>query len=161
MVRWDRAVLCVALAGAGYAHAQPAGTFKCVDESGRSTYTNVKDEMAGKKCAMVSREVSVVPAQQPAAGKAKPPAAANPANSTFSRAADRRKILEEELSDEEKRLADARGKLAEQQSLRGRRGAAREEHRPTAAGTERHPLTRSIRSTLCGPPARAAAGSQC
>jgi hypothetical protein len=118
MVRWDRAVLCVALAGAGYAHAQPAGTFKCVDESGRSTYTNVKDEMAGKKCAMVSREVSVVPAQQPAAGKAKPPAAANPANSTFSRAADRRKILEEELSDEEKRLADARGKLAEQQSLR-------------------------------------------
>jgi hypothetical protein len=117
MVRWDRAVLCVALAGAGYAHAQPAGTFKCVDESGRSTYTNVKDEMAGKKCAMVSREVSVVPAQQPAAGKAKPPAA-NPANSTFSRAADRRKILEEELSDEEKRLADARGKLAEQQSLR-------------------------------------------
>jgi hypothetical protein len=118
MVRWDRAVLCVALAGAGYAHAQPAGTFKCVDESGRSTYTNVKDEMAGKKCAMVSREVSVVPVQQPAAGKAKPPAAANPANSTFSRAADRRKILEEELSDEEKRLADARGKLAEQQSLR-------------------------------------------
>jgi hypothetical protein len=118
MVRWDRAVLCVALAGAGYAHAQPAGTFKCVDESGRSTYTNVKDEMAGKKCAMVSREVSVVPAQQPAAGKAKRPAAANPANSTFSRAADRRKILEEELSDEEKRLADARGKLAEQQSLR-------------------------------------------
>jgi hypothetical protein len=118
MVRWDRAVLCVALAGAGYAHAQPAGTFKCVDESGRSTYTNVKDEMAGKKCAMVSREVSVVPAQQPAAGKAKRPAAANPANSTFSRGADRRKILEEELSDEEKRLADARGKLAEQQSLR-------------------------------------------
>jgi chromosome segregation ATPase len=63
--------------------------------------------------------VSVVPAQQPAAGKAKPPAgAANPANSTFSRAADRRKILEEELTDEEKRLADARGKLAEQQSTR-------------------------------------------
>ena len=119
MVRWDRAVLCVALAGAGYAHAQPAGTFKCVDESGRSTYTNVKDEMAGKKCAMVSREVSVVPAQQPAAGKAKPAASAtSPAGNTFSRAADRRKILEEELSDEEKRLADARGKLAEQQSLR-------------------------------------------
>jgi hypothetical protein len=119
MARWDRAVLCVALAGAGHAQAQPAGTFKCVDDSGRSTYTNVKDEMAGKKCAMVSREVSVVPAQQPAAGKAKPAASASsPAGNTFSRAADRRKILEEELTDEEKRLADARGKLAEQQSLR-------------------------------------------
>jgi septal ring factor EnvC (AmiA/AmiB activator) len=106
------AFLSVFLAGAGVAQAQPA-TFKCVDNGGRSTYTNVKEEMAGKKCAVVSREVSVVPAQPAgSATKAPPPTAARAANN------DRRKILEEELSGEEKRLAEARDKLTEQQSQR-------------------------------------------
>ena len=95
-------------------HAQASATYRCVDEAGRNTYTNVKEEMAGKKCTLVSREVSVVPAAitPPPATKAPPPAGANRAN-------DRRKILEEELGDEEKRLSQAREKLAEQQSVRG------------------------------------------
>jgi septal ring factor EnvC (AmiA/AmiB activator) len=111
-LHWGHAVCCCAsLAGTTVVHAQPAGTYKCVDAAGRSTYTNVKEEMTGKNCALVSREVSVVPAQQPAAKPAPPPANA-------PKASDRRKILEEELSGEEKRLAEARGKLAEQQSVR-------------------------------------------
>jgi hypothetical protein len=111
--RLVRVIFAFALAGAGGAYAQSAGTFRCVDEGGRSTYTNVKEEMAGKKCTAVVREVSVVPAQQAPTLQAKPSPAAP------SRAADRRKILEEELNDEEKRLSEAREKLAEQQAIRG------------------------------------------
>jgi septal ring factor EnvC (AmiA/AmiB activator) len=93
------------------AQAQPV-TYKCVDNAGRSTYTNVKEEMTGKKCVAVSREVSVVPAQPPASR------AAAPAASNNARASDRRKILEEELGSEQKRLAEAKERLAEQQSIR-------------------------------------------
>lgn len=107
-----RTLAAVALLGAGVCHAQSA-TYRCLDDHGRSTYTNVKEEMAGKKCTLVSREVSVVPAP---AVKAVPPPPATP--SVASRTVDRRKILEEELGDEEKRLGEARGKLAEQQGIR-------------------------------------------
>ncbi len=108
-----RTVAALALLGAGVCHAQSGGTYRCVDDHGRSTYTNVKEEMTGKKCTVVSREVSVVPAGAPA-----PKAVIPPAASPQSRAVDRRKILEEELSDEEKRLGEARTKLSEQESIR-------------------------------------------
>jgi hypothetical protein len=113
---WAGTLLALANALPDWAYAQ-AATYKCVDETGRSTYTNVKEEMAGKKCVLVSREVSVVPAavQAPPTPRAAPTAAAGGAARA---AADRRKILEEELSDEEKRLAQAREKLAEQQNTR-------------------------------------------
>jgi hypothetical protein len=106
---------------AGASVAQPS-TFRCVDVNGRSTYTNIKEETTGKKCTVVSREVSVVPADQVApaggaAGKA-PGAAAKSASTAASRANDRRKILEEELDGEQKRLSEARQKLAEQQAVR-------------------------------------------
>lgn len=107
-------LLCLSAAGA---FAQGPAPYRCIDASGRSTYTNIKEEMAGKKCTPVIREVSVVPAQAP-----RPQPQANsrpsPVSPTANRAADRRKILEEELSDEQKRLAGAREKLAEQQSVR-------------------------------------------
>ena len=99
-------------------------TFRCLDANGRSTYTNIKEETVGKKCTIVSREVSVVPANQigPQAGVAPKPPSANPpqqpASTAASRANDRRKILEEELEGEQKRLTDARQKLAEQQAIR-------------------------------------------
>ena len=108
-----RIVAASALFGVAVCHAQSGGTYRCVDEHGRSTYTNVKEEMTGKKCTVVSREVSVVPA-----AAAAPKAAIPPASSAQSRAVDRRKILEEELSDEEKRLGDARTKLTEQEAVR-------------------------------------------
>jgi chromosome segregation ATPase len=96
--------------------AQTTATYKCIDGSGRSTYTNVKEEMAGKRCTQVSREVSVVPAQSPSARPKETSSKAGPTQS--SRAADRRKILEEELNDEERRLAEAKQKLADQQAIR-------------------------------------------
>src|SRR5437773_9210528 len=42
--------------------------YKCPDASGRPTYTNVKRDTVGKNCTLVSKEVSVVPAQVPTRG---------------------------------------------------------------------------------------------
>ena len=123
-----RFLLCVIVATlllhAGTAAGQSA-TYRCVDQNGRSTYTNVKGEMTGKKCTLVSREVSVVPtpaaAQRPlppAAKPAPPAGAAAKAANANSGITDRRRILQEELSDEERRLSEARQKLAAQQSVR-------------------------------------------
>jgi hypothetical protein len=97
-------------------------TFKCIDANGRATYTNLKDEAKGKNCSVVMREISVVPAVPPARG-----VAANPSPSGFpkvdpatqrNRDGARRKILEEELSGEEKALAQAKTELTEQESIR-------------------------------------------
>lgn len=110
----------LALFGVANAHAQ--ATYKCVDQGGRSTYTNVKEEMNGKKCTVVSREVSVVsvppmpvPAKAPAAKAA---GERVDANTQRSRDDTRRKILQEELDAAEKRLAESRQKLAEQDAVR-------------------------------------------
>jgi len=139
----------ILLAGGGtspvLAQGTPAGgTYKCVGESGRSTYTNVREEMTGKKCVVVSREVSVVPAQtsapaptQPAAKSASPAAksggsAASPAGSAArdgtaqrvepstqkTRDNDRRRILEEELRNAERELETAKKNLAAQEAVR-------------------------------------------
>ena len=106
------------------AHAQSV-TYRCVDANGRSTYTNVKEEMTGKKCTVVSREVSVVPAQQfaPQAGKAGAGAAkagGERVDSSTQRNRDdtRRKILQDELDGAEKRLSEARQKLSDQNAMR-------------------------------------------
>lgn len=114
----------LALLGVADIHAQSV-TYRCVDPSGRSTYTNVKEEMTGRKCTVVSREVSVVPAQKIAAPPAKPASGAAKAtgervdtNTQRSRDDTRRKILQEELDTAEKRLFESRQKLAEQDSIR-------------------------------------------
>lgn len=39
-----------------------ADTYKCVDANGRPTYTNAKEEIKGKNCSVVPREINVVPA---------------------------------------------------------------------------------------------------
>ncbi len=99
-----------------------ADTFKCMDANGRATYTNMKEETKGKNCTVVMREISVVPAI-PAARTG----AANPSPSGFpkvdpatqrSRDDARRRILEEELSGEEKALAQAKAELTQQESIR-------------------------------------------
>jgi len=104
----------------GIAPAQVTEIYKCVEPNGRPLYTSDKRETAGKKCELVSREVNVVPAQ-----KAPPPAAKSPANFPKESAADRasakgrqRDILEKELATEQKLLADAKQKLAEQEQVR-------------------------------------------
>jgi Domain of unknown function (DUF4124) len=97
-------------------------TFKCIDANGRATYTNMKEETKGKNCSVVMREISVVPAVPPARS-----AAANPSPAGFpkvdpatqkNRDGARRRILEEELSGEEKALAQAKTELTEQESIR-------------------------------------------
>ena len=122
----------VVLASSTMACAQSGGapTYRCVDAAGRSTYTNVQEEMAGKKCTVVSREVSVVPAPPLPQGVRKPAAPQPPAAGTGSPAArvdsqtqrnrdnDRRRILQEELQTAEKLLVTARQKLSEQESVR-------------------------------------------
>jgi hypothetical protein len=140
----------ILLAGGGtspvLAQGTPAGgTYKCVGESGRSTYTNVREEMTGKKCVVVSREVSVVPAQEPASAPARPAAkSASPAAKSGSTAPspagsaargdgtaqrvdpstqktrdnDRRRILEEELRNAERELETAKKNLAAQEAVR-------------------------------------------
>ena len=110
--------------------AAPAGadTFKCVDANGRPTYTNMKEETKGKNCSVVMREISVVPA-----GPAVPTVpsartqATTPSPAGFpkvdpatqkARDGARRRILEDELSGEEKALADAKAELTRQEGIR-------------------------------------------
>jgi len=110
-------------------------TYRCVDGTGRSTYTNVQEEMGGKKCTLVSREVSVVPGRTtpvpppvPARASDARPSDARPSDvrpatridpkTQRSRDVDRRRILEDELRNAEKALADARQKLAAQEAVR-------------------------------------------
>jgi hypothetical protein len=97
-------------------------TFKCLDANGRATYTNMKEETTGKNCTVVMREISVVPAIP-----APRPSTANPSPAGFpkvdaatqkSRDNARRRILEEELSGEEKALAQAKAELTEQEGIR-------------------------------------------
>jgi hypothetical protein len=97
-------------------------TFKCIDANGRATYTNMKDETKDKNCSVVMREISVVPAIPPARN-----AAANPSPAGFpkvdpatqkNRDGARRRILEDELSGEQKALAQAKTELSEQESIR-------------------------------------------
>jgi len=88
--------------------------YKCPDASGRPTYTNVKRDTVGKKCTLVSKEVSVVPAQVPARA-AQSSAVSDPAS---ARNENRRRILESEFQNEQQLLSDARQKLAEQEGIR-------------------------------------------
>lgn len=110
------------IVGTWAAYAQQASTiYGCVDASGRRYYTNVKADAEGKKCTVVQREVSVVPAQPAPAPKASPPAPGAgkaPQNAQKNREEARRRILEEELQAADKQLATARQKLAEQEAIR-------------------------------------------
>jgi hypothetical protein len=99
-----------------------ADTFKCVDDKGRATYTNLKEEAKGKNCSIVMREISVVPATPPARAAAASPSPAGfprvDAATQKSRDGERRRILEEELAGEEKALKQAKAELSEQEEIR-------------------------------------------
>lgn len=97
-------------------------TFKCMDTNGRATYTNMKEEIQGKSCTVVMREISVVPAipAQRAAKEARSPEGFPKVDPATQKSRDdgRRRILEEELSGEERALAKARAELTQQESIR-------------------------------------------
>lgn len=117
-------VFALAIAWAGSVCAQGTEIWKCLDDRGRPLYTSDRRDTAGKKCELVSREVSVVPVPVPAASKpaAKAPSPAGfPKESSADRAASKAKqrdTLEKELTQEQHLLAGARRKLGEQESVR-------------------------------------------
>jgi hypothetical protein len=99
-----------------------ADTYKCVDAKGRATYTNMVEETKGKNCTVVMREISIVPAgpavRSPAASPS--PAGFPKVDAATQKARDgaRRRILEDELTAEEKALVQAKAELAEQETIR-------------------------------------------
>src|SRR5262245_21728842 len=112
-----RALISVTLgAVSAAAWGQTTEIFKCVDNTGRPLYTSDKRDTTGKKCALVSREVNVVPSSKlkPAAGASReigrfPRETPTQAASAKGR---QREILEQELLVEQAALAKARQDLA-------------------------------------------------
>ncbi len=101
-----------------------ADIWECVDSSGNKRFTNVKAESAGCK-PMNLPPVSSVPAPKPTAkgSEARPQAAAGnfpkvDAPTQQQRDGDRRRILEQELANEQKLLDQAKKDLAEQEATR-------------------------------------------
>ena len=82
------------------------GVFKCVDRDGNITYGNVGDVKGCKK--IDTDAANTVPAPKPAPGAA--PAKSNTAargdSAQRARDTDRKRILQEELANEEKKLAE-------------------------------------------------------
>lgn len=90
--------------------------WKCVGPDGRPQYTNVQRDAQGRNCSVVAKEVTVVPGFKPQQSSGSYPKV--DAETQRTRDESRRKILQDELSQEEQRLADARAKLAEQEAVR-------------------------------------------
>jgi hypothetical protein len=114
------------LLSASAAMAQVSGgpstgtVWRCIDSSGHARYTNVASDTAGQQCSVVTREIMVAPSGAPAV---KAPASAlqsgaGDAAGQRSREDARRRILEDELKNEQAALARARELLGEQESLR-------------------------------------------
>jgi septal ring factor EnvC (AmiA/AmiB activator) len=106
-----RSMSCLGFVLAAFCGQACGQIYKCPDGAGRSTYTNVKSDTVGKNCALVTKEVSVVPAAQVAPRTVSSSGSSNAQN-------ERRKILESELQNEQQLLAGAKQQLAEQESTR-------------------------------------------
>ena len=122
--RWLGAVLLVLSAPQA-----TADIWECVDESGNKRFTNIQSEAKGCKLLAVSTPniVAPPPVKGSAKGQAKPQAKAAPRPADFpkvdgdtqkQRDNDRRRILDQELANEQKLLDQARKDLAEQESMR-------------------------------------------
>lgn len=108
----------------GFAPSTRAEIWECVDSNGNKRFTNVKAEAGGCK-PMNLPPVSTIPAPKPGAAKAGDTKAATPGNfpkvdpsTQQQRDQGRRKILEQELANEERLLDQAKKELAEQESTR-------------------------------------------
>ena len=105
------------VAAAGPAASQPRSEiYKCVDASGKASYTNDARETAGRKCQLVTTQINVAP---PPPKQTRSPAF--PRESPTDRAnakGKQRAILEQELASEEADLAKAKQALAEQEGVR-------------------------------------------
>ncbi len=111
------------LSSAGLVQAE---IYECIDSSGNKRFTNVKSEAAGCKPMNLPPVPSVPPPSKaaPKNSDAKAPAAASgnfpkvDAPTQQQRDAERRRILEQELANEQKLLDLAKKELAEQESIR-------------------------------------------
>lgn len=96
--------------------------WRCIDSSGKTHVTNVKQETAGRDCkVMQTQRVTVVPAPARVASPAAKSPAGFPKESSGERANARERqkaTLETELASEEALLAKAKAELAEQESIR-------------------------------------------
>ena len=101
--------------------ALPAGAemWKCTEKDGAVRYTNVRGEAKG--CLSLALDPLTTVTPRPPAAKGNPGPANFPSVSGAEQKArdtDRRKILESEMTNEERLLDDARKKLKEQEDLR-------------------------------------------
>lgn len=101
------------------ATATRAEIYECIDANGNKRFTNIKSEAKGCKLLDIG-PVNVVPAPKQQAKSAPGPAnfpKVDP-QTQKQRDADRRRILEQELGNEQKLLGQAQKELAEQESIR-------------------------------------------
>lgn len=91
--------------------------YQCVDDSGHKTFSNIKPQGKGTKCtAMDLGPATSVPAPKAAARTPTPSSFPKvDDDSQKARDTDRRRILEGELSNEQKNLEQAKKDLAEQE----------------------------------------------
>ena len=101
-----------------------ADIYECLDANGNKRFTNIKAEAKGCKVLNIAT-TNTVPA--PATAKLQGKAAATPTPPEFPRVdadtqrqrdTDRRRILQQEMSNEERLLDEARKELAGQESVR-------------------------------------------
>lgn len=102
-----------------FCSAVQAEIYECVDPNGNKRFTNIKSEAKGCKLLEIG-PINTVPAP-------KKPGTANPGPANFpkvdpqtqkQRDTDRRRILEQELANEQKLLDQAQKELAQQESIR-------------------------------------------
>ena len=112
-------ILGIFVAVTGSAGAQPRSEiYKCVDASGKASYTNDARETAGRKCQLVTTQINVAP---PAQKQSQSRPNGFPRESAGDRANAKGKqieILQQELASEEASLAQAKEELAEQEAVR-------------------------------------------
>jgi hypothetical protein len=119
LYRWSIPALMLAL----FATAATAEIWECTDASGNKRFTNIKSEAKGCRLLNMPPLTTVPPVKPPAAKpRAVTPAPANfpkvDADTQRERDADRRRILEQELANEERLLGQARKELEAQESVR-------------------------------------------
>jgi hypothetical protein len=115
----------VALAPSAFAQERTE-IYKCVDASGRPSYTNDRRDTAGRKCELVTTQINVAPPPPPSRPVRAPTGASRESAFPRESAAERdsakgrqREILEKELAAEEADLVKAKQALAQQESVRG------------------------------------------
>lgn len=125
MPKYSVLPLLALAAASSIAHAE---IYECVDQNGNKRFTNIASEAKGCKVLNVGPVAPPTPSAPAAAPQSKPArasATATPANfprvdaqTQNQRDNDRRRILENELGNEQKLLDQAKRELAEQEAVR-------------------------------------------